>query len=953
MIELLAFGSLELRDPVRGPIPRVLAQPKRAALLIYLALARPRGFHRRDELLSVFWPDNETGSARNALSRALSFLRQELPESIIVVRGMEEVGLDSEKVRCDVRNFEAAAARGDHETAVGLYRGPFLNAFHLAGSPLFERWVDSERERLREQASRSAWAHARAHIEAGRFVEAERMGQKALSWSPTDESAVREFIAALAPGDRAAALRFYEKFAVMLSEELDVAPAPETAAVAEAVRARTVESVPGSGSTSPAHRPEQPGVLAPRSPSVDGAAGNPLPGSSAPGQNGDDRTGNAPATRGRHRRIWGVAAVITALGLALLGGFRWREVGRTGAPGTLIGEGAASLYDAILVADFRFPSDQGLGVTAAEWLRTEIDQSDIVRPVGSAAMGSALRRMGRDPTAPVDAETAREMALRDGYPLVVVGALDEVGGRYLFNIQLESAEGEVLGWFNAAASGTEFVDALDRIGGEIRARMGESRRSIRRSPPLEQVTTGSLDALRLYTEAVRLRDWQGRQAEAIPLLEGAIALDPGFAAAYRKLGVTLDNLSLSPARQDELRRLAYEHRDRLTEFERLGVEAANAVLVSPDDGDECSFAEPGFRLYEAYIRRHPEDPRPLHNYGFYAGLTERMETAIAAYRRAIELGRGSSITYNNLIYAYLRSGDRDGVNSTLDAWARRIPDSPLRGGVLGDVFYAMGEYDRADSVWGAWQGNLPPDPQVRRGEMDLLRGRLREARGHFQEAAELLGPSAGEGAVSTLSALTLFRLFVSDGSEPVEALLSPDMPDLGTARQLLWIDAGLLFAASGQVDRAREALDTLEALGAGDYWLVRGLVSAATAAAEGEPGSVEALRRARSGCVFANRDYRFYPLMRGRAWEAMGRPEEAAAAYEEWLQAPPHLRWDALLLFDTLERLGGLREELGQAREAARYYRRGADLWRNADPELQMRAMNLRERALELESRGS
>ncbi len=40
MIELLAFGSLELRDAHGRLLQVVMAQPKRAALLAYLALAR-------------------------------------------------------------------------------------------------------------------------------------------------------------------------------------------------------------------------------------------------------------------------------------------------------------------------------------------------------------------------------------------------------------------------------------------------------------------------------------------------------------------------------------------------------------------------------------------------------------------------------------------------------------------------------------------------------------------------------------------------------------------------------------------------------------------------------------------------------------------------------------------------------------------------------------------------
>ena len=56
----------------------VLHQPKRLALLVYLAMAEPRGFHRRDSLLALFWPELPEKRARNALNKTLHFLRSHL-----------------------------------------------------------------------------------------------------------------------------------------------------------------------------------------------------------------------------------------------------------------------------------------------------------------------------------------------------------------------------------------------------------------------------------------------------------------------------------------------------------------------------------------------------------------------------------------------------------------------------------------------------------------------------------------------------------------------------------------------------------------------------------------------------------------------------------------------------------------------------------------------------------
>ncbi len=237
MLTLEAFGALDFRDEASESVPGLLAQPKRSALLAYLVLAHRGSFCRRDSLLALFWPELDDEGGRHALSQALSFLRRHLSEGVLTSRSTEEVGVDAARVRSDVQAFEAALAADSRGEALTHYRGELLEGLHVAGAAPFTDWVDRERERLREAAAGAAWKHAHALIASGRLVDAERAGQMGLRLVPTDESAVRTFIEALAAGgDRAAALGFYEKFAEILAQELDVDPAQETRAVAERIR---------------------------------------------------------------------------------------------------------------------------------------------------------------------------------------------------------------------------------------------------------------------------------------------------------------------------------------------------------------------------------------------------------------------------------------------------------------------------------------------------------------------------------------------------------------------------------------------------------------------------------------------------------------------------------------------------------------------------------------------
>jgi hypothetical protein len=66
MIELRVLGSLRLSAPDREDVASLTRQPRRAALLAYLAAATPRGSHRRDKLLALFWPELDQVRARAA-----------------------------------------------------------------------------------------------------------------------------------------------------------------------------------------------------------------------------------------------------------------------------------------------------------------------------------------------------------------------------------------------------------------------------------------------------------------------------------------------------------------------------------------------------------------------------------------------------------------------------------------------------------------------------------------------------------------------------------------------------------------------------------------------------------------------------------------------------------------------------------------------------------------------
>lgn len=266
MIELRTLGSLDLRGADGFELRPVLQQPKRLALLAYLAVAYPPRFYRRDTLLAMFWPELDGEHARAALRRALYFLRRSLGDGVILGRGDEEVGLSAQELSCDAALFQRAIAEERPGDALALYRGALLEGVYVSGAPEFERWLDETRTALHAQAASAAWTVADRAEERGDARPAVEAARRAAALAPYDESVHRRLVSLVdRVGDRAGALRAHDEFVRRLRVDYELEPSAETLALVAAIRQRR----PAAVDSRPAPR-ETPGE--PPAPNEIGAA---------------------------------------------------------------------------------------------------------------------------------------------------------------------------------------------------------------------------------------------------------------------------------------------------------------------------------------------------------------------------------------------------------------------------------------------------------------------------------------------------------------------------------------------------------------------------------------------------------------------------------------------------------------------------------------------------------
>ncbi|MCL7984586.1 MAG: hypothetical protein M8872_04955, partial [marine benthic group bacterium] len=334
------------------------------------------------------------------------------------------------------------------------------------------------------------------------------------------------------------------------------------------------------------------------------------------------------------RRLFTWRNALVGGGLAFLflalvtGAFMYMRNSGVGPVGSLVAKGVLDERSPILLADIE-GSDLELANAATEALRVDLSQSDIVRLVEPATVIEGLGRMQRSLDSRLDEELARELAVREGIAAVVVGDLDAVGrGFSLTGRIVRPADGAVLASARATAKdSTEVLEAIDQVSRQLREKVGESYGSLRSDEPLAKVTTSSLEALRKYSESMRLIRERGDDEASLALMEEAVALDSTFASAWRSLAIALGNRFQERSRQLDALERAYRHRDRLTERERYFVEAAYHTRVTEDD-------EKAIEAYEAMLRLDPEDRAAINNIGVIHYWRGEHEKAVEFYRRA-------------------------------------------------------------------------------------------------------------------------------------------------------------------------------------------------------------------------------------------------------------------------------------------------------------------------------
>jgi serine/threonine protein kinase/tetratricopeptide (TPR) repeat protein len=346
--------------------------------------------------------------------------------------------------------------------------------------------------------------------------------------------------------------------------------------------------------------------------------------------------------RDRARQRW---TFIAAVGLAagLVAAAAWLAVPRTPR---------LTERDRLVLADVdNQTGDPVFDDVLRQGLAIQLAQSPYLSLLPDRQIHQTLQRMQRPTETPLTLAVAREICERNGAAAVVSGAIARVGAAYVLGLRAEHCvSGEVIDDQQSRADSAEAVLVeLSRMTALFRTRVGESLASVERhSRGLPDATTASIQALKAYAQGVQAA-YGVSPAAAVPHFQRAIELDPGFAMAHASLGITYSGLGES-TRASESTTRAYELRVRATDPERFFIAAMYDRQVTGN-------LERLLQTYEAWAATYPRD-QVVHGLmsGFATHGTGQYERALAAARRAVELGPPNAISHVSLGNALLRLG---------------------------------------------------------------------------------------------------------------------------------------------------------------------------------------------------------------------------------------------------------------------------------------------------------
>jgi eukaryotic-like serine/threonine-protein kinase len=937
MLFLKTFGGLSV-DIDGTPGTGAAQQRKMLALLALLGAVGQRGISR-DKLIASLWPEIDAEHGRGLLRQACYALRRDLhaPELFL---GSIQLRLNPAVMSSDVESFASALEENDPGRAVSFYAAPFLDGFYLNGGGEFESWAETERARLASQYRAALEVLSAEAAGRGEHQAAAKWWRRLLELDPLSSHAALGLMTALDnAGEHAEALRRGQAYGELVHSELGVDPPPELCEWMEHHR-----HVAGNG-----------------------AGGNGVTG------NGARLSPAVPRRSVVAARHWGAAIGLAALATAAIVLSR----SRTDLP-------TSSNLLAIAPFDVLDPSLQIWREGLVDILSRNLDAG----PLHTVPQTVGLKRwQGR-----ADRVSAERFGQRTGAGLVVFGSVRKARDTVSLRATvLDLARKRVEPDLEVKGDAADIGDLADSLGVRILQVLGRDRPI----GAVRQVSIGSrsLPALKafLYGEQFYRR---GLWDSALVYYDQAIAQDSTFAIAFRRMAnMVWWHPPSSPAYRtgEEYLRKAVRLSHGLSPKDSMLIAADSFAIAADEATDPADLIRFRYRklsTLEEAARRYPGDPEVWYVLGdarFHENppLGGVPAPALEAFDHAVALDPGFAPAYEHTLQLAIRLNRTDLARKYADAYLRLDPTDVNAPSIRLAALMLDPERSHAPetarmidsaSAWVLFDAGLPHlgwwadsgEAAIRLARALTLRSGtgvdatsdtlmydqylalLLAYRGHLQEAYAvdrrlLLDPNASQFSAFLDPFLSLSLLGVVPDSLAASTFghaLQPGkawpMPPFNTARQLRGLPWWLARGDTASLARfaVRAGQEVRRQKGAGGKLRARFLHAAATAylaLARADSAQALALFQAIPDTLCVATDCFYEKLTESRLLNALGQSRQAGAVLDRWVWSGEGV----FFVLGVLER-GRIAESLGERQKARDSYQFVVDVWRHADPELEL-----------------
>jgi tetratricopeptide (TPR) repeat protein len=432
-------------------------------------------------------------------------------------------------------------------------------------------------------------------------------------------------------------------------------------------------------------------------------------------------------------------------------------------------------------------------------------------------------------------------------------------------------------------------------------------------------TTNNLEAYRLYTLGLD-KAATFRNREAIDLFQRAVQLDPDFAMAHARTGYACAvTWNLANEARPHLER-AYKLSHRLTPKDRKFIEGWYAIA-------NLDFPR-AVQVFRDIVRAYPGESEAFIRLGLLLRGEDRLDEALKVAQEGLAAHPGEAEFHDLEAGILAQLGRHDEAIAAARRYVDRVPGESEAHDLLGEIYQWAGRAPEAEASYRKARELAPgfERPVVHLGNLYFQLGRYRDAIRQYEHYIEIAPSELERGRGWGRIAWVWWRL--GNREKAAEAAAK----ELSMVPSAVWNSIVLALARgdAAEVARLRPRMDLVSftSRGARTGQRYREYFEGYIALKQGR--AEEALTRLRKAVYQHAAPYwsmEAYEDCLADGLLELGQNAEAVTEYRRVVARNPGNATARFHLAQALDRLG--RKE-----ESRQEYRKFAEMWRSADPEI-------------------